>query len=481
MGFWFRPGLADFVGQTADALEVRSSHPHFVCRRGCRPSDITFRKPGKDMSGEEIIVVCPICSSPVTRKARFCDQCGASLPAGKEAAGHIAGCQGVSGPEEASPAPPRVEAWADVEDVEEEEAGPQVESDPYKAPPRKKAAFQERVGEKIRTLILWSGSPLLLLAVVVGAVARDSFRRADSQESPALQGESVEAVPGEVPGMALPLEIVTPFTGVEKSTEFETVSDGFARPRGVTIANGNIYIVDSNRGALFVLDGAGQQIAQIDSSNRRFVEPVDVAADGDGNVYVLDAGDGGQVSIHGSEGEFQEVLPLPDGAADRSRGLDVDSQNRIWLAMTPALAVAAFDTSGQELMRISTDFEGTDLQPVDVVYRSEGSVFVSTAGMTSVLRFDTAGELLNLWPLVTANSVDGPHLALDGEGVVYVTQPEQGGIMSISGNNEEDLEAWVLPVGPTLRKLVGIAAGDPGSLVVTDSDNGNIYRLEVAP
>ena len=195
----------------------------------------------------------------------------------------------------------------------------------------------------------------------------------------------------------------------------------------------------------------------------------------------MDAGDGGQVSMHGPDGEFQRVVPIPEQAADRSRGLDVDGQGRIWLAMTPALAVVAFDSLGQELVRISTDFEGTDLQPVDVAYRSDGSVFVSTAGMTSVLRFTEAGELLNLWPLAAANSLDGPHLALDSEGTVYVTQPEQGGVLRIAGDNVEDLAAWVLAGGQPLRKLVGIAAGDPGVLVVTDSDNGNIYRIEISP
>ncbi len=433
------------------------------------------------MSREEIVIVCPKCDSPVRREARFCDQCGESLSVGEAVARDDAFSQEVLAPGEEGEESREAETGSGVEKAVEERAEPQVEAELNGERRRPKATFQEKVVGGIRTLVLWSGSPLLLLVVLAGAVARDSFRRVDSQVLPPMEGESADAIPGDVPGMALPLDIVTPFTGEERTTGFETVSSGFERPRGVTIANGNIYVVDPSLGALFVLDGAGQQIAEIDGSDRRFVEPVDVAADGDGNVYVLDAGDGGQVSVHGVDGVFQDVVPIPDGAADRSRGLDVDARGRIWLAMTPALAVAAFDTSGRELIRISTSFEGTDLQPVDVVFQSDSSILVSTAGMTSVLRFDAAGALLNLWPLVTANSVDGPHLALDSEGVVYVTQPEQGGILRISGNNVEDLEAWVLAGGPPLRKLVGITAGDPGSLVVTDSDNGSVYRLQISP
>ncbi len=440
-----------------------------------------YRKPEQDMSREETVLACPNCDSLVRREARFCDQCGGSLSEGEPGARCEAGDHEVFRSGEISEESVVSETALGVEEAVAERTEAEVEALPNRAPHRRRATLREKAGSGIRTLVLWSGSPLLLLVVLAGAVARDSFKRVDSKAAPALIGESADAVPGDVPGMALPLDIVTPFTGEERTTEFETVSSGYHRPRGVTIANGNIYVVDPSQGALFVLDGAGQQIARIDGSDRRFVEPVDVGADGDGNVYVLDAGDGGQVSIHGADGVFQDVVPIPKGAADRSRGLDVDAQGRIWLAMTPALAVAAFDTSGRELIRISTDFEGTDLQPVDVLFQTDSSILVSTAGMTSVLRFDAAGTLLNLWPLVTANSVDGPHLALDSDGVVYVTQPEQGGILRISGNNVEDLEVWVLAGGPPLRKLVGITAGEAGSIVVTDSDNGSVYRLQISP
>ncbi len=432
------------------------------------------------MSKEEAVVVCPHCESTVRLEARFCDQCGWSLSPRETSVGYDTDNQEVLSPRATSEEPLSIETGSGIDEAGEGRAESPVDANQYRETYRPRATVREKVGGSIRSLVLWSGSPLLLLVVLVGAVVRDNFRRVDSQAPPSLQGESAESAPEAIPGLALPLEIVIPFTGEEKSTDFETVYDGFDRPRGVTIANGNIYVVDPSQGALFVLDGEGRQIAQIHRSDRRFVDPVDVAVDGAGNVYVLDAGDGGQVSIHRADGEFQEVVPIPARTADRSRGLDVDSQGRIWLALTPALAVAAFDSLGREVVRISTDFEGADLQPVDVAFQSNSSVFVSTAGMTSVMRFTTAGELLNLWPLVTANSMDGPHLALDDEGILYVTQPEQGGILKISETNAEDLEAWVLVGGQPVRKLVGIAASRPGSLVVTDSVNGKIYRLQVS-
>jgi len=436
------------------------------------------------MSQEEPDVVCPNCRTSSRREARFCDQCGWSLSSGVASASSGVSGREVLPPRDVAEDPQHVENRVGADEageVKEEPPAGAADAVQHAEPVSPRASMREKVGDSFRTLVLWSGSPLLLLVVLVAATARDNFRKEDSRALASLPGEIVDVAPELAPSLALPLEIVTPFTGQEKTTDFEIVRDSFKRPRGVTISKGNIYIVDPGLGALFVLDGEGEQIAEVLHSDRGFVEPVDVAADGAGNVYVLDAGDGGQVSVHGPDGAFSEVIPLPANAADRSRGLDVDSEGRIWLAMTPALAVAAFDSTGRELVRISTDFEGADLQPVDVATHSDGSIFVSTAGMTSVLRFSETGELLNLWPLVSANSIDGPHLALDSDGKLYVTQPEQGGIMRIAGDKPEDLEAWVLPAGQALRKLVGIAADEPGSLLVVDSENGNVYRLLVSP
>ncbi len=279
----------------------------------------------------------------------------------------------------------------------------------------------------------------------------------------------------------LPLNVsLLPVDG-EQTAEFENVSDIFERPRGVAAANGMLYVVDPGQQSMFVLDPSGREIAQIRRSNRRFSEPVDVAADAEGNIYVLDAGGDGQVTVHDAAGDFVRAVPLADRIADRSRGIDVDRQGRIWLAMTPALAVAAFDADGRELARISTVFGEGNFQPVDVVFHADDAVYVSTVGTTSVIRFALSGEPLNLWPLARANSADGPHMALDSAGALYVTQPEPGGFLRISLDDDEDIEVWALPPSQPIRKLIGVSVGPDGELLLTDSENGYVYRVPVSP
>ncbi len=279
----------------------------------------------------------------------------------------------------------------------------------------------------------------------------------------------------------LPVDVTLLPVDAEQTAEFENVSDIFERPRGVAAANGMLYVVDPGQKSMFVLDPGGREIAQIRRSNRQFSEPVDVAVDSAGNVYVLDAGDGGQVTVHDAAGDFVRAVPLSDNMADRSRGIDVDEAGRIWLALTPALAVAAFDADGRELARISTVIGQGDFQPVDVAFHGDDAVYVSTVGTTSVIRFTLSGEPLNLWPLPTANSADGPHMVVDDAGALYVTQPEQGGFLRISLDDDGGIEVWELPASQPIRKLVGVGLGPGSDLLLTDSENGSVYRVPVLP
>ena len=264
----------------------------------------------------------------------------------------------------------------------------------------------------------------------------------------------------------------------------EVINNDLERPRGVAMANGRIYVADPGAPELVVLEADGRQVARVRESVQPFSHPVDVAADAAGNIYVLDAGNG-QVSMHDAAGDFMQVLPIPAFMA-RAGGFHVDSQGRIWLAVTSAQLVAVYDSEGQELVRFSTALNGADLQPVDVAYHAADAVYVTVVGdMTSVMRFSEGGELLDSWKLAGANSAEAPHLSVDSSGVVYVTQPERGEILRIAGDSqawtEEDMSSWLLP-RPPLGKPIGIALDElTGSLVVTDSTKGNIYRLQIEP
>lgn len=116
-----------------------------------------------------------------------------------------------------------------------------------------------------------------------------------------------------------------------------------------------------------------------------------------------------------------------------------------------------------------------------VAYHVDDANDVATVGTTAVIRCSLSGEPLTLWPPSTANSADGPHMALDSAGALYVTQPELGGFVRISSDDGEDISVWALPSSQPIRKLVGVSLGPEGDLLLTDSENGRVYRVQVSP
>ena len=325
--------------------------------------------------------------------------------------------------------------------------------------------------------LYWSQSDQGLMLVHAGALIPP---RGNYDHLSAADFATFDRPPPPTPAI-LPPNITPLPEDAPQTARFELVSGAFERPRGVTAANGRLYVADPARRSLFVLDPDGNEIARIRRSDRRFSDPVDVAAGADGSIYLLDAGNGGRVSVHDAAGGFVRMVPVPDGVLENSRGLDVDAHGRIWVAVTPALAVAAFDADGRELARISTVLPGGDYQPVDVAFHAADAIYVSTVSDAALIRFSRSGQPLNLWPLTAANSLDAPHLALDREGAVYVTQPELSGFLRIPAHEEERIELWALPAAEPIRKLVGIGVGADGELLLTDSAYGRIYRVPLSP
>ena len=203
------------------------------------------------MTNVDSVPVCPSCESPVRPAANFCEYCGRPLSPKQTydqyEADNLEGRDAVDAsdaPLNAEPAP----AW---EVPEENRVGSSVGTTYEEKPVTGEGGLRELVGRRIWSLVLWSGSPILFLVILVAAVARDNYETDQGQALLPLQGGNAIAVSegstvfADAPGLALPLDIILPFTGVEKTAVFETVSAGFKSPRGVTAANGKVYVVDS--------------------------------------------------------------------------------------------------------------------------------------------------------------------------------------------------------------------------------------------
>jgi streptogramin lyase len=159
---------------------------------------------------------------------------------------------------------------------------------------------------------------------------------------------------------------------------------------------------------------------------------------------------------------------------DRSRGLGVGADGRIWVAATPTGVLGVIDPENGEDLRLPLLVEGTAGQPVDVAQAADGYVYATDAAAGRLIRLSPDGRLERTWPLPPANSLDGPHLAFDALGNLYVTDPEGG---RVEQRNPAGESSGVWSAGAMIEqaiKAVGLAVGPDGRIWLTDSSGGTV-------
>ncbi len=280
----------------------------------------------------------------------------------------------------------------------------------------------------------------------------------------------------------LPVASTAAFVGPQPAAGAGTVmAQGFDAPRGIAAgADGRVFVADTGNSRLLVLDGEGEiqsiiEGAFSDDAALQFVEPVDLAVDVAGLLYVLDPALARLLRIDLVD-ETRSILPIAAEYLDRSRGLFIGPGDAIWIANTPNRRVAAFDREGNLLYEFI--IPEADAQPVDVAVGSDGTRYVSDAGLHRLLRYTENGDLVDTHVVPRANSVNGPHLALRENGSLLVSEPETGRIVELDTRGLQRA-AWTLPAADQEpAKPVGVAVDSSGRVWAVDTNLNRVVRLE---
>jgi hypothetical protein len=315
-------------------------------------------------------------------------------------------------------------------------------------------------------------------------------------------------------------------TGSPNSVDGEGSDARFRFPAGIALDSaGNIYVADSynntirtitSLGEVSTIAGLAGSLGSADGagSNARFNNPLDVAVDTNGNVFVADeindeirmVTQGGEVStIAGSAGNYGSV----DGTGSDAQfyfpqGVAVDSSGNVYVADTynstirmiaPVGADWVVSTiAGQAGNGGSADGTGTNaqfLQPQGLAVDSSGNVYVADTYNSTIRKIAPAGAN---WVVSTiagqagsAGSADGTGtnaqfnfpegVTVDGVGNVYVADTYNSTIRKITpvGTN------WVVSTIGGLRGRFGTADGagsaalfnTPSGIAVDNA--GNVY------
>lgn len=260
------------------------------------------------------------------------------------------------------------------------------------------------------------------------------------------------------------------------------VGEGLDKPYGVAVRRGRLYVTDTVRRVVHVLDIGRQRYSVIGNSDPGGLRmPFGVDIDGAGNVYVCD-GQLKRVHVYDAAGKFLRELGSPEHL-QRPSGIGVDrSGERVYVVDTGGVdtekhrVVVFSGKTGEHLFEFGKRGEGPGEfnLPRDVAVAPGGELFVVDGGNFRVQVFDRDGKFQRQFGSVgrQGGQFSRPkELAIDAEGYVYVIDTAFGNfqifnpdgelLLDVGGRSQSDAPAkYLLPSG--------IAVDSDGRVYVVD-------------
>ncbi|MBL8241419.1 MAG: SMP-30/gluconolactonase/LRE family protein [Bryobacterales bacterium] len=164
-----------------------------------------------------------------------------------------------------------------------------------------------------------------------------------------------------------------------------------------------------------------------------------VAADGKGTIYLLQRGLSAQPVVAIDE-QGKVLREWGKGLYQIPHSIRIDPAGNIWTVDAASSSILKFTPKGEKLLdfavgeqpQTKSQFNGT----ADIAFTTDGHLLIADGyGNARVLEYDAHGKRIRQWG--TAGSGPGqlhlPHgIAIDGKGVVYVADRENGRIQRFS-------------------------------------------------
>jgi DNA-binding beta-propeller fold protein YncE len=307
--------------------------------------------------------------------------------------------------------------------------------------------------------------------------------------------ESVEVVdPTEGKGILLDADLVI--------GEGQAMPASLNAPRSLAFApDGTFYVADSRNHRIVHFSADGRELNRWGSfadgvsapaPPGTFNEPWGIAVGPDGSVYVSDTwnhriqkftSDGQSITAWGQYGQTDQQYGFWG-----PRGLAVDASGKIYVADTGNKRIIIFDANGTYL----TEFGSAGLEPgqfdepVGVAVGEDGTVFVTDTWNQRVQTFKPSEDGINFipdrqWDVFGwyGQSLDNkPFIAVNAEGHVFVTDPEQYRVIEFTAEGEV-IRTWgdFGDTPATFGLASGIAVDPEGHIWVTDGLYNRILRF----
>jgi len=217
-----------------------------------------------------------------------------------------------------------------------------------------------------------------------------------------------------------------------------------------------------------------------------------IAAGNEGLIYILQRGEETDPVI-ALDRSGRVVRSWGRGMYETPHSIRVDFEGNVWTADAKSSRVLKFSQDGSLLMEIAVggqpqDCQGNFCGTSDVAFGPDGDVFIADGYRNArILRYTSDGQKVSEWgtPGTGPGQFNLPHsIAVDGDGIVYVADRENGRIQ-IFERDGSFLGEWP-DYGKTFS--LGLASGSvwlgtqhrnepnvsPGWLIEVDPETGNV-------
>lgn len=260
---------------------------------------------------------------------------------------------------------------------------------------------------------------------------------------------------------------------------------GMVEPVAAAWSPGRIYVLDAKKSSLLIFEAGGQTPGALikavggkGSGNGQFSSPRGVAVGPGPRIYVADTGNS-RVQIFDAEGTYLSSFGSQGSAAGelkRPESLAVAGDGRVYVADTGNDRIQVFTREGIFLHGFGTSGKGPgELRgPSKVAVDLADNVFILDSGNERLAVFDATAHYARELPIA------GTDFAMDGYGFFYVLKAGENKVFEhrpdgkIAGKfgNKGGGEGQ-------LKKAEGVAVGEGGEILVLDTGNSRVLRVEL--
>lgn len=271
-----------------------------------------------------------------------------------------------------------------------------------------------------------------------------------------------------------------------------------------------------------------------------FANPVGVAVDAQGNVYIGDNGNncirkidaaGNVTTLAGNDmfadlnggmtnpGGYRDGTGGPHGTAELNgpTGIAVDSEGNVYVADTQNSRIRKIDPSGNVTTLAGNGQEGSVdgtggpdgtasfVSPVAVAVDTQGNVYVADGGANNIRRIDPSGNVTTIAGNGMTGHVDGTGgadgtaefneptgVAVDAAGNLYVADSgnnrvrridQSGNVTTLAGNGTSGFQTYMDGTGgpdgtAQFDGPTGVSVDSRGNVYVADSNNERIREID---